>query len=82
MNTAATGEVILAAAGRVTEPPRPLPFAFAKRYGVLVRELSEDAADVVLRDGASPLALAEVRRHLRRRSRTCSRARTRPRSSG
>jgi len=25
VNTAATGEVILAAAGRVTEPPRPLP---------------------------------------------------------
>ena len=66
MNTAATGEVILAAAGRVTEPQRPLPFAFAKRYGVLVRELAEDSADVVLRDGASPLALAEVRRHLRR----------------
>ena len=66
MNTAATGDVILAAAGRVSEPPRPLPFAFAKRYGVLVRELTEDAADVVLRDGASPLALAEVRRHLRR----------------
>jgi len=66
VNTAATGDVILAAAGRVSEPPRPLPFAFAKRYGVLVRELTEDAADVVLRDGASPLALAEVRRHLRR----------------
>ena len=66
MNSAATGEVILAAAGRVSEPQRPLPFAFAKRYGVLVRELTEDSAEVVLRDGASPLALAEVRRHLRR----------------
>jgi general secretion pathway protein E len=66
VNTAATGEVILAAAGRVAEPPRPLPFAFAKRYGVLVRELDDDGAVVVLRDGASPLALAEVRRHLRR----------------
>jgi general secretion pathway protein E len=66
VNTAATGEVILAAAGRVSEPQRPLPFAFAKRYGVLVRELTEDSAEVVLRDGASPLALAEVRRHLRR----------------
>ena len=66
MNSAATGEVILAAAGRVSEPQRPLPFAFAKRYGVLVRELTEDGAEVVLRDGASPLALAEVRRHLRR----------------
>ena len=66
MNSAATGEVILAAAGRVSEPQRPLPFAFAKRYGVLVRELTEESAEVVLRDGASPLALAEVRRHLRR----------------
>jgi general secretion pathway protein E len=66
VNSAATGEVILAAAGRVSEPQRPLPFAFAKRYGVLVRELTEDSAEVVLRDGASPLALAEVRRHLRR----------------
>ena len=53
MNTAATGEMILAAAGRVSEPLRPLPFAFAKRYGVLVRELTEDTADVVLRDGAA-----------------------------
>ena len=66
MNAAATGEVILAAAGRVAEPPRPLPFTFAKRYGVLVRAITEDGADVVLREGASPLALAEVRRHLHR----------------
>jgi general secretion pathway protein E len=66
VNAAATGEVILAAAGRVAEPPRPLPFTFAKRYGVLVRAITEDGADVVLREGASPLALAEVRRHLRR----------------
>ncbi|MGL6224012.1 MAG: hypothetical protein ACRC6L_10560, partial [Steroidobacteraceae bacterium] len=55
-----------AAAGRVTDPVRPLPFAFAKRHGVMVRDLAEDSADVVVRDGASPLALAEVRRHLRR----------------
>jgi len=66
VNTATTGEAILAAAGRVAEPIRPLPFAFAKRYGVLVRALTDDGADVVLREGASPLALAEVRRHLRR----------------
>ena len=66
MNTAATDEAILAAAGRVSDPVRPLPFAFAKRHGVLVRDIAEDSADVVVRDGASPLALAEVRRHLRR----------------
>ena len=66
MSTTATDEAILAAAGRVTDPVRPLPFAFAKRHGVMVRDLAEDSADVVVRDGASPLALAEVRRHLRR----------------
>jgi general secretion pathway protein E len=66
VSTAATDDAILAAAGRVVEPPRPLPFIFAKRHGVLVRGLTEETADVVLRAGASPLALAEVRRHLRR----------------
>ncbi len=66
MSTTATDEAILAAAGRVTDPVRPLPFAFAKRHGVMVRDIAEDSADVVVRDGASPLALAEVRRHLRR----------------
>jgi hypothetical protein len=43
-------------AGRVTDPLRPLPFAFAKRHGVLVRGLSDDRADVVLRAGATPFA--------------------------
>ena len=66
MNTIATDEAILAAAGRVSDPLRPLPFAFAKRNGVLVRELREDHAEVVVRADASPLAVAEVRRHLRR----------------
>ena len=66
MSTAATSEDILAAAGRVAEPPRPLPFAFAKRSGVLVRGLTDTNADVVVRNDASPLAVAEVRRHLRR----------------
>ena len=31
MSTTGTDEAILAAAGRVAEPPRPIPFAFAKR---------------------------------------------------
>jgi general secretion pathway protein E len=66
VSTAATDEAIIAAAGRVAEPPRPLPFAFAKRHGVLVRGLDDASADIVLRAGASPLVLAEVRRHLRR----------------
>ena len=60
MSTAATSEDILAAAGRVAEPPRPLPFAFAKRSGVLVRGLTDTNADVVVRNDASPLAVAEV----------------------
>jgi general secretion pathway protein E len=69
VSTAATDEAILAATDRVTDPTRPLPFTFAKRYGVLVRSLSENEADVVIRDGVSPLSVAEVRRHLRRRLR-------------
>jgi general secretion pathway protein E len=67
VNTAATDEAILAAAGRVADPVRPLPFAFAKRHGVLVRGFTDDGlVDVVVRQGASPLAVAEVRRHLKR----------------
>jgi len=66
VSTASTDEAILAAADRVTDPLRPVAFAFAKRHGVLVRAVEEDSADVVVRAGASPLAVAEVRRHLRR----------------
>ncbi len=60
MSTATTDQAIIAAAGRVADPPRPLPFAFAKRHGVLVRGLVDDTADVVIRNGASPLALAST----------------------
>jgi general secretion pathway protein E len=42
-----------------------LPFAFARRHGVLVRSVDDGVADCVYRTPASPLALAEVRRHLR-----------------
>ena len=66
MSTAATDEAILAAADRVTDPLRPLPFAWAKRHGVLVRSFSDERVDAVVRSGASPAAVAEVRRHLRR----------------
>ena len=41
---------------------RALPFSFAKRHGVLIRDVSNDAADTVYRPGASPLSLAEARR--------------------
>ena len=66
MSTAATDEAILAAADRVTDPLRPLPFAWAKRHGVLVRSFDEERVEAVVRSGASPAAVAEVRRHLRR----------------
>jgi general secretion pathway protein E len=41
---------------------RALPFSFAKRHGVLIREIDGGAADAVYRSGASPLSLAEARR--------------------
>jgi len=49
----------------ITASGRRLPFAFAKRHGVLVREIVEGRAHCVFRAGASPLAVAEVRRFLR-----------------
>ena len=47
-----------------TEIPvaRTLPFSFAQRHGVLIRELDGGVAEVVYRSGASPLSLAEARR--------------------
>ena len=41
---------------------RTLPFSFAKRHGVLIRDISDGRADTVYRTGASPLSLAEARR--------------------
>jgi general secretion pathway protein E len=41
---------------------RVLPFSFAKRHGVLIRDISGGEADTVYRPGASPLSLAEARR--------------------
>ena len=46
----------------IAAEPRALPFSFAKRHGVLIRELSSEGADAVYRAGASPLSIAEVRR--------------------
>src|SRR5687767_4038547 len=51
-------------------PPKPiapvgrLPFAFAKRHGVLVRGVADGKAQVVYREGAQPSAVAELRRFL------------------
>ena len=44
------------------EPGRRLPFAFAKRHGVLIQDAENDRATAIYRTGASPLSLAEVRR--------------------
>jgi general secretion pathway protein E len=53
---AASLELAPAAAG-----PR-LPFAFAKRHGVLIQGTRDGRAEAIYRRGASPLVLAEVRR--------------------
>ncbi len=64
------GEIVLEV-DAVTEPEpvvaeepvaRALPFSFAKRHGVLIREIDGGVADTVYRSGASPLSLAETRR--------------------
>ena len=41
---------------------RPLPFSFAKRHGVLIREVNDNVVDAVYRPGVSPQSIAEVRR--------------------
>ena len=56
-------EVVLETAGEVVEQAhRSLPFSFAKRHGVLVRNVTDTAAEVVYRSGATPLSLVEARR--------------------
>ena len=47
------------------QPPRGLPFAFAKRHGVVLRELRPDVALCAVRADASAVAVAEARRVLR-----------------
>jgi general secretion pathway protein E len=59
----ASSEIILATADDAAKTPRrALPFSFAKRHGVLIREIAEGRGDAVYRNGASPLSLAEARR--------------------
>ena len=41
---------------------RYLPFAFAKRHGVLIQELHDGVVQAIYRSGAAPQSLAEVRR--------------------
>ncbi|CDH44364.1 type II secretion system ATPase GspE [Candidatus Contendibacter odensensis] len=44
--------------------PRHLPYAFAKRHGVLVLEQTESGFNVAYRPGVSPHSLMELRRYL------------------
>ena len=53
------------AAEVVEAPQRRLSFAFAKRHGVLVKEMQDGVAQCACRANASPTALAEARRFLR-----------------
>ena len=57
-------EIVLESVAPPAEQPetRTLPFSFAKRHGVLIRELRPDSADAVYRNDTSPLSLAELRR--------------------
>jgi general secretion pathway protein E len=61
-----SSEIVLETASDPTagEPvaARALPFSFAKRHGVLIREIIDGVADTIYRSGASPLGLAEARR--------------------
>ncbi|MGH8284318.1 MAG: type II secretion system ATPase GspE [Steroidobacteraceae bacterium] len=45
--------------------PRRLSFAFAKRHGILVKQIVDGVAECTCRGAATPLAIAEVRRYLR-----------------
>jgi general secretion pathway protein E len=51
--------------GSATAPPEPgrrLPFAFAKRHGVLIQDVQNGRATAIYRTGATPLGLTETRR--------------------
>ena len=41
---------------------RTLPFSFAKRHGILIRDITQESAEAVCRPGIAPQSLAEVRR--------------------
>ncbi len=51
------------------QPVRRLPFAFAKRHGVLVEDLEADEPLAIFRQGVKPASIAEVRRVLGKRLR-------------
>ena len=41
---------------------RILPYAFAKRHGIMIRDIDDQQAEAVYRSGVSPISLAEARR--------------------
>ena len=43
-----------------------LPYAFAKRHGVLIGQIEDDSVNLLYRDKPNPIILAEVRRITRR----------------
>jgi hypothetical protein len=47
-----------------TLPPAPLPYAFARRFGVVLQPGADGRHMVALRQDADPLVLLEVRRYL------------------
>ena len=51
-------------APEVAPREKRLPFAFAKRHGVLIQTSQNHGAEVLYRDGAALSSLAEVRRFL------------------
>ncbi|MBL0924043.1 MAG: type II secretion system ATPase GspE [Sphingomonadaceae bacterium] len=53
-----------AAAPAISLPPVDLPYAFAKRHGLVLRREAGDRLLVAMREGADPLMLLEVRRYL------------------
>jgi len=58
-----TSEIVLETQDDVVEPThRALPFSFAKRHGVLIRQIDDVEGEVVYRSGASSLSLVEARR--------------------
>ena len=60
----ASSEIVLEeSAEHVEEARRALPFSFAKRHGVLLRDLTNAGGELVYRNGASPLSIVEARRY-------------------
>jgi len=59
-------EIVLATPGvadeAVASTSLALPFSFAKRHGVLIRDVTSEAADAVYRPGVAAQSIAEVRR--------------------